>query len=61
MYEKHQHWQQRHQPEQQLASYHDIVIDENSSNMRLAKEAQAVESVEEARSIIEQHHLLIDL
>jgi hypothetical protein len=46
MYEKHQHWQERHQPEQQLASYHDIVIDENSSNMRLAKEAQAVESVE---------------
>lgn len=40
--------------------YHDIVIDENSSNMRLAKEAQAVESAEEARRIIEKYHLLID-
>jgi hypothetical protein len=60
MYEKHQHWQQRQEPEQQLARYHDIVIDENSSNMRLAKEAQAVESAEEARRIIEKYHLLID-
>jgi len=59
MYEQHQQRRQQQQTKQQFVRHHDIV-DENSSNMRLAKEAQAVESADDARRIIEKYHLLID-
>lgn len=60
MYENHHRQQQQQQQTKQKLGHHDIFVDEDNGNMRLAEEAQAVESVDDARRIIEKYHLLID-